>query len=85
MLWKKGKRFGEMYTDSQLDVLGFDPRGERFLSNWTTSIIGHDSGVNLSSPAMSGFRHDAYRDRWSWIFSTFSETVGGLAIDTLDA
>ena len=28
MLWRKGKRFGEMYTDSQLDVLGFDPRGK---------------------------------------------------------
>ncbi|KAK8861188.1 hypothetical protein IAR55_002007 [Kwoniella newhampshirensis] len=26
MLWAKGKLFGDMYTDGQMDVLGFDPR-----------------------------------------------------------
>jgi hypothetical protein len=33
MLWSKGKVFGDMYTDGQYDVLGFDPRGESILDS----------------------------------------------------
>ncbi|WWD16924.1 hypothetical protein CI109_101356 [Kwoniella shandongensis] len=68
MLWNKGKRFGEMYTDGQLDVLGFDPRG-----------------VNLSSPSISCFPHDAYRDRWRWLVQSWPEVSGYDTLNRMDA
>ena len=42
MLWSKGKLFGEMYTDDQLDVLGFDPRGEPFRHVSSISLASND-------------------------------------------
>ena len=56
-----------------------------FLALAWLRMTDNASGVNLSSPAISCFPHDGYRDRWEWVSHTWPETVGDLALDNLDA
>ncbi|KAK0549004.1 hypothetical protein OC846_004275 [Tilletia horrida] len=54
---RAGETLSKNYTDSTMDILGFDPRG-----------------VNMSTPSLSCFSQNAYRDRWSALTSQFPET-----------
>lgn len=42
-------------------------------------------GVNLSSPAVSCYPKDAYRDRWAWAMNAWPEVRGYRAMEELDA
>jgi pimeloyl-ACP methyl ester carboxylesterase len=79
-LYTRGPYVSKNLTMGDVDVLGFDPRGELLLlcaAILHSLIVSGSKGVNMSEPAISCFPNDAFRDRWSSIAGQYYETAIG--------